>query len=279
MEIGYLNNFFLTCSSFKKINGIWYSSNSSHFSYPEDGHDDCFMLEENSFWFQHRNNCIISLIKKYSPNNLFFDIGGGNGFVTKALENANISAVLVEPGKKGVQNAAKRNLENIFCGTLSDLNGLSGKVGAIGAFDVVEHIQDDNAFVENVYHMLMPNGHFFVTVPAFQFLWSDEDVDAGHYRRYNQKVIEKLLKQNGFEIEYSSYFFSFLLFPLFLIRTIPSKMGFRKKSKSQTQNEHKKNEGILGKVLNSIWKWELEKIQHQKSILFGTSCLIVAKKN
>lgn len=251
-------------TNFTFEDGIWYSSNSNKLSYPEDGNEAFFEIEENSFWFRHRNNCLISLIKKYSPDNMFFDVGGGNGFVTKAIDNAQIPTVLIEPGKQGVLNAKNRNLANIVCGTLSDLNGLAGQISSIGSFDVIEHIQDDNKFVKEIHVMLQNGGVFFVTVPAFQFLWSDEDKDAGHFRRYSLKAISKLLKNNGFEVAYSTYFFSLLILPLFLIRTLKSKFKIRGNSKTQVRNEHTQDSGFIGKIMDLIWKWELGRINKLK---------------
>ncbi|MCX6254990.1 MAG: hypothetical protein NTV31_11015, partial [Bacteroidia bacterium] len=66
--------------------GIWYSKTKSNVSYPENGNDLCFKIEDNSFWFKHRNNCIISVLKNYPPESEIFDIGGGNGFVAAELE-------------------------------------------------------------------------------------------------------------------------------------------------------------------------------------------------
>ena len=70
-------------------------------SYPEDGNEKDFQIEENSFWFTHRNNCIIEAVKKYSHDNLFFDIGGGNGFVAEGLEKNGTPTILIEPGQSG----------------------------------------------------------------------------------------------------------------------------------------------------------------------------------
>jgi Methyltransferase domain len=265
-------------NEFSFQDGIWYSSNSATLSYPEDGNDDYFELEESSYWFRHRNNCLVSIIKDYSPKSLFFDVGGGNGFVTKAIENAQIPSVLVEPGKGGVLNAKKRGIQNIICGTIYDLKVFTGKIHSIGAFDVIEHIPEDKKFIEMVQGMLKTGGLFFITVPAFQWLWSNEDTLAGHFRRYTKKNISNLLKDNGFDIVYSSYFFSALILPLFIIRTIPSTLRIRTKSNNQTKREHTANNGIIGKVLDSIWKWELRQVRKKKSIPFGTSCLIVARK-
>jgi len=52
-------------------------------------------------------------------------------------------------------------------------------------------------------------------------LWSNEDVHAGHYRRYT-KSMSNILKEAGFRIEFSSYIFSILPFPIFLLRSILS---------------------------------------------------------
>jgi len=63
--------------------GIWYSTDTENISYPSEGNDACFAVEENSFWFKHRNKCITSVVKCFPPENngTIFDIGGGNGFV------------------------------------------------------------------------------------------------------------------------------------------------------------------------------------------------------
>ena len=276
-----VNQFKIFLSNSKEVtleNGIWHVNNTQKQSYPEDGHDDYYEIEDDSFWFQHRNNCILSLIKKFSPGNIFFDVGGGNGFVTKAVEEAQIPAILIEPVKQAVINAQKRNLNNIFCGTLGDLKGLAGQLPSVGAFDVIEHIRLDEMFISEIWQMLKSGGYFYLTVPAYQCLWSNEDDIAGHHKRYSRKGIVKLLQQSNFEVEFSSYIFSILVLPLFLIRVLPSKLKLRNKSKAKVQNEHKKSSGVVGKILDSIWSWELGRINSQKSMPFGSSCIIVARK-
>jgi SAM-dependent methyltransferase len=258
--------------------GIWYSSDYHEISYPTNGHNEYYKLEEDSFWFKHRNNCITSLVKKYAPAQCFFDVGGGNGFVTRALTEVQVPAVLIEPGKQAVINAQKRNLENIFCGTLSDLNGLAGRLNSIGTFDLIEHIQSDKAFIKEVNMMLEKGGYFFVTVPAYPFLWSHEDTKAGHFKRYDRKTILKLLNNNNFDVIYATYFFSFLVFPVFFFRTLPTLIGIRNKSKNRTRNEHKQRKGFFIKLLEAVWEWEFKRIQKQKPIPFGSSLLLVAIK-
>ena len=96
----------------KAQNGIYYSESESHVSYPEEGNEDCLQIEEDSFWFNHRNNIIANTVRKHSPNKTFFDIGGGNGFVAKRLQNDGIKTILVEPGNiSSLHNAIKKIFE------------------------------------------------------------------------------------------------------------------------------------------------------------------------
>ena len=69
-----------------------------------------------------------------------FDIGGGNGFVSLGVQGAGIETVLVEPGPEGAQNAKNRGLQHVVCASFQNAAFESGKIPAIGVFDVVEHI-------------------------------------------------------------------------------------------------------------------------------------------
>ncbi len=64
--------------------GIFYAIGSEAISYPEEGNEACFEVEDHSFWFRHRNDCIQELVRKFPPNGKgpIFDVGAGNGFLT-----------------------------------------------------------------------------------------------------------------------------------------------------------------------------------------------------
>ncbi len=262
--------------------GIYFSIKESNISYPDGGNADCFQLEENSFWFNHRNQCIIEAVKKYiTPESHFFDIGGGNGFVAKGLEKNGIETVLVEPGIQGCLNARTRKLSNILCSTLENASFKSNTVPNIGLFDVVEHIEKDIKFLKSIYSYVKKEGLVFITVPAYNTLWSNEDVDAGHFRRYTLSSIEDKLIKIGFTIEYSSYLFSVLPLPIFLFRTIPSKLGRNKNSGALVKHkkEHGTDNSIFVKILNRFFKVELGAIKNGIRIPTGSSCFVVARKH
>lgn len=260
--------------------GIYFSKLKTNISYPEEGNNDFFKIEDNSFWFEHRNNIIVEAVKKYSEEKILFDIGGGNGFVSKAIENSGVEVALIEPGINGCLNAKKRNLKNIICSTLQDSEINENSIPNIGLFDVVEHIEDDLSFLKTVNIFLKPKGLVFITVPAYNMLWSNEDKDAGHYRRYTKKTIKKVLENSGFTVKYSTYIFSFLLLPIFLTRTLPSFLGLNKQSKeiSNHKKSHNITSSYVKKTVDLILDNELIKITRGKKIIAGSSVFIIAEK-
>jgi hypothetical protein len=74
---------------------IWVAPASREISYPSEGNDVCFQIEDDSFWFHHRNRIITSVFSQFPPEGTIFDVGGGNGFVSLGLQQAGLDAVLV----------------------------------------------------------------------------------------------------------------------------------------------------------------------------------------
>ena len=252
-------------------------------SYPDEGNDLCFEVEDKSFWFCHRNDCILELLNKFPPGGIFYDIGGGNGCVAKALENHGFQTVLVEPGKAGIANAKKRGLENMICARLEDLDSQFHSLPAVGLFDVLEHIKNPTEFLKTLSPLLIPDGMLYITVPAFKLLWSNDDVSAGHFQRYSLKTSKKILAENGFIIEYATYIFLLLPVLIFLFRALPYRLGLDKKrlriGKEKVNRDHvqMQKSGILGKFISRVFQWELKYIRRKKKIPLGSSCLIAAR--
>jgi SAM-dependent methyltransferase len=258
--------------------GIWISRNASqNISYPKDGNSACLTIEEQSFWFKHRNECLIEVFKRFPPEGTIFDLGGGNGYVSLALKNSGFDAIVVEPGIEGARNARQRGLHPVICSTLEDAGFKERAIPAMGMFDVLEHIEDDVGFLRKIRSLLKKDGRLYLAVPAHRILWSIEDDFAGHYRRYALNDLNEKLESVGYEIDYATYFFSLLPLPIFLLRTLPGKIGFRKKSTLQrNQKEHHAKQGLLGHLLDWQLSKELSRIRNGK-IGFGASCLVVAR--
>jgi SAM-dependent methyltransferase len=262
----------------RNTEGVWHALSKETVSYPEHGNRDCFLIEDESFWFQHRNRCIEALLSRFNPPTPLFDIGGGNGCVAKFLQNSGYDIVLVEPGKSGIANAAKRGVTNLVCGTTKTANFKKGSLPSIGLFDVIEHIPDDLDFMRHIQELLHKEGRVFATVPAYQFLWSNEDKEAGHFRRYNKSKLCSLFDRAGFNVDYITYFFRWLPIPICLMRTIPSrlKLPSRKNTEEKINEDHATSRSTAKNSLDWMLLGEARKIGELKSLGFGGSILLTA---
>lgn len=262
-------------------NGIYFSEQREKVSFPEDGHQSYAKVEDTSFWFKHRNDCIVSAVSNFPPpnNGALFDVGGGNGFVSMGLKDKGFNIALIEPGIEGALFAKQRGIDTVICATAETAQIHPESLPAVGLFDVIEHIENDKGFLSSIEVLLKKSGRLYVTVPAWSELWSHEDVIAGHYRRYSLKQIEAVVKDAGFEIEYSSYFFRPLPLPIFLLRSLPFKFGFKSASSSTNpESDHHVRSRLSSKIINKLLSSEVTLIRQKDRMLFGSSCLLVAKK-
>ena len=263
--------------------GIYYSDPSNSVSYPEEGNKLCYEVEDQSFWFSHRNSCIIEMIRNYPPQNKgpIFDIGGGNGFVAKGLLDEGWDVVLLEPGQTGAKHAKKRGIPNVVCATTHTAKLKQGTLPAIGVFDVVEHIRDDVSFLNHLWDLLAPGGMLYLTVPAYKFLWSHEDDKAGHFHRYSLNQILERVTYAGFKISYSTYIFQWLVLAVGLFRALPYRSGFRpqcKNKSAQFQKDHILMKGFSFTLLSSLLQHERSKVAKRLKLPFGGSCMLAARK-
>jgi SAM-dependent methyltransferase len=246
-------------------------------SYPADGNAVCFQVEDDSFWFKHRNRCIIEAVAQFPPGGHILDIGGGNGWVARALIAAGFRTVLVEPGYEGAENArTHRRLPEVINATLEDAGFASGSVPAAGLFDVLEHIEDDERFLRTVADLLKPGGYVYLTVPAQRWLWSLADVDAGHFRRYTTDLVRERFERAGFTVPYVTYFFEVLVLPAFLLRSLPYSLGLTRRGDPRT--EHTGGSPKVSALIERLLKREIDVIAARRTLMTGTSCLLVARK-
>jgi SAM-dependent methyltransferase len=264
--------------------GIWRcKAAASPISYPEWGNEACFEVEDVSFWFQHRNVCIREELKQYPPSGPVFDIGGGNGFVAKAMQDVGFEVVLLEPGASGCHNAQRRGIQNVVCARLEDAGFVPASIAAVGLFDVIEHLENDREFLEMVGSYLWPNGRVYITVPAHRALWSQEDANAGHFRRYSRQALDDVLKVSGFTVDFLTGFFQYLPPAILAGRVIPYRLGAMKRGSQgvngNMRDEHEVRSPLVRRLLVWLQSREVAQMCSRREVSFGGSWLAVARKN
>lgn len=181
-----------------------------------------YALEARSFWFRGRSELIEWALARYFPaaRNLL-EVGCGTGYVLDRLRHAFPDLALSgsELFDQGLAYARERLGDAVSLRQADATNlGLRDAFDVIGAFDVIEHIEDDRRVLANLHAALRAGGGLLLTVPQHTWLWSGTDVAAHHRRRYSRDDLRAKLDAAGFEVLRMTSFVSFLLPAMLLAR-------------------------------------------------------------
>ena len=228
------------------------------------------------FWLLERKRWVVRAVNRYlEPKSTFLDIGSGGGDIAVELRRSGIDVSLGDIQIGGLEASARFGFENLFQFDLYRPIFLDHFRG-IGAFDVLEHLADDQLAVENLIQMVVPGGYIFVTVPAFQFLWNRRDIMEKHKRRYSRSRLKSLFLQAGVDVVACDYIFSFI-FPLLVSRALISRFSSRKEFSTEAQYRQWEINRFLNSSLKAITRVE-RKIFRSFALPFGGSLLLVARR-
>lgn len=180
-------------------------------------------LEAQNFWFRSRNRLIFWALRKYCKDfQSFLEVGCGTGYVLSGVSHEFPDATLLgsEIFTAGLGFAAARLPSVSFIQMDARNIPYSEEFDVIGAFDVLEHIDEDEDVLRQFYAALKPHGLILLTVPQHAWLWSSVDEYACHIRRYSARDIHHRIEASGFQIIRSSSFVTTLLPAMLLSRLL-----------------------------------------------------------
>jgi SAM-dependent methyltransferase len=188
--------------------------------------DEFARHEAGHFWFEPRSRLLAGLAAKFFPAAVrYLEIGCGTGVVLKAMAAARSWSRLAgsELHPAGLSHAILR-LGDQAEFVQMDARHIPAQEAfdLVGAFDVLEHIPEDENVMREVYSALVPGGGFIAAVPQHPALWSQADIVAHHVRRYRRGELERKLRSAQFEILFSSSYASVVL-PLMAASRITSR--------------------------------------------------------
>jgi SAM-dependent methyltransferase len=172
-------------------------------------------VEAEHFWFVVRNELIVGLIDTFFPDaRQFLEVGCGTGSVLQAIAGSRPWNRLVgaELHPSGLVHARTRLPSNVEFVQM-DARMIPGCdiFDLVGAFDVLEHIADDEGVLRGMRAATQIDGGIIVAVPQHPWLWSRADDIAHHQRRYRRGELEAKLIRSGFEVLFTSSFTALLL--------------------------------------------------------------------
>jgi SAM-dependent methyltransferase len=182
--------------------------------FPAESFDHLPEQEERSFWFRSRNLLIEWALRRYFPAaRSFFELGCGTGIVLQALRRDLPELALAggEPFAAGLE-VARTRVPDV---PLYQLDGrrlpFEEEFDVAGAFDVLEHIEEDEAVLRQLHQAVKPGGGLLVTVPQHRWLWSTVDDYSHHHRRYTDRELVQRVEAAGFQVLRTTSFMSLLL--------------------------------------------------------------------
>lgn len=224
--------------------------------------------ERTHYWHAPRHRLLLDTVAKsrLAPGTRILDVGCGTGALVEALRQHGFVAEGLDPWA----GESRLEQDHFKSGQAESIPWPDASFGAACAFDVLEHTDDRCALAE-LFRILTPGGSLFISVPAYDWLWSTRDVLAGHRRRYTRTLLRRRVEESGFEVE-RLFGYQFLLLPLLAI----SRFAARLRARQDTSSEDDP-----GTFLNSI----LRVVNSAETSMgrrwrppFGSSLVLVARK-
>lgn len=237
-------------------------------------------VEDGHFWFTTRNALIAWLVRRYAPDaRRVLEVGCGTGFTTYALREALPTATITgsELHSRGLAHARKRHGDSVeFIQMDARRVRLRSALDLVGAFDVLEHIADDQSVIAQIEQALKPGGVLIATVPQHPWLWSAADDLAHHQRRYRRGELAAKLRERGLHILYQTSFAALIL-PLLVVARLRARKTQDDQSREMVEAETRPSR-VVNAALTGLFSAEHGLRRIGMPLPIGGSQVLVAVK-
>jgi SAM-dependent methyltransferase len=185
-------------------------------------------LERSHFWFVGRRRIFFHLLDRELDGRRdleVLDVGCGAGGMLEPLGRYG-SVTGIDSSPELVAFCHERGFERVKLGSAYDLPAADASIDLVTLFDTVEHVPDDLRAMREARRALAPHGVLFISAPAYQFLYANNDRVAHHQRRYTARGLRARLVEAGFPSPHVTYF-NTLLFPAILPAVLTKKVTER----------------------------------------------------
>lgn len=192
---------------------------------PEDGYFDLMgSVAETHWWYRGRRALVTEALSgSVERGCVGIDVGCGTAENVAVLEACGVAvAVGTDLSEHALGLATtRRPRPRVLRSVAEDLPLRDRTAGVLLSMDVIEHLDDDVRALKEYVRVMEPGAPVVLTVPAYEWLWSEHDDRACHRRRYTRRRLEQAASAAGIAIERTTYFYSFLVPPAVLLRRTP----------------------------------------------------------
>ena len=251
-----------------------------------DYYKEYYELERNHWWFVAREGILTNYIQKLIDKGVLpssdlniLNVGCGPGRSSEYLSKFG-KVTSVEYDKYCCEFASEKTGLEIINGSITELPFEDGTFDLVCAFDVIEHVEDDQLAVNELKRVVKDQSMVLITVPAFMSLWSHHDVINHHFRRYKLKEVKKLFSDtNNGKMIFSTYFNTFLFPPIYIFRQLSNLFKTGEKRTGSGSDFEAFTPGITNTLLYRIMYFESKLVNSGLYMPFGVSILYLWKKN
>ena len=219
-------------------------------------------LEKTHWWFRGRRSVYFGLLRHQlngEPLGRILDLGAGMGGFLAGLSELGARVFPADVSHESLLRCRERGFPGGVVSSGYHLPYAGGSFDLVCMFDAIEHIPDDRRVMREVARVLRPGGRVFVSVPAYQFLYANNDRVAQHQRRYSRRTLRAVFEQAGLVVERNTHSNVFL-FPLILPAVLSIKALeklFAREASSDHTNLSWPIPGVLHDVLHGLFAAEL----------------------
>jgi SAM-dependent methyltransferase len=176
-------------------------------------------LEDKHWWFIGRKNIFGHLLQRLCrggepATRRILDLGCGMGGMMEELSR-HAEVLGTDISQEALAYCRNRGYRSVFRASGPHLPLPDASLDVICAFDTLEHIPEEQETIRECFRLLKPGGYLFISVPAYQALYTHQDKIVHHQRRYTAGGLARKLTLGGFRVTRASYI-NFLLFPAIL---------------------------------------------------------------
>jgi SAM-dependent methyltransferase len=185
-------------------------------------------LEDEHWWLRGRRSIFFDLLDRLLPRSepiSSLDIGCGYGGMIKELDRYG-PAYGLDIFPEALESCHRRGMTRLLLSSAYSLPAPDASFDVLSYFDCIEHLDDDLAALQESHRVVRPGGHVVVTVPAYNFLYANNDRVVHHKRRYTVRELRAKLEQAGFRVQKATYINTFL-FPIILPAVLLKKLKER----------------------------------------------------